>query len=95
MTLNKKLKVVFIGCLESSERLLNNLLTRCSGFGKVVGIVTKSIRISNADFAELLSIASAHNIPVFDYSSATNNCLDVELVSSIRNKEAEVCYLRI
>lgn len=59
------MKILFIGCVKSSELLLNTLLE--NNF-EISGVVTKSSSIINSDYADLSGICSKHNIPTFDYS---------------------------
>lgn len=57
------MKAVFIGCVETSLRALQTLLS-CDGI-EICGVVTRRASPFNADFCALEPIASAQGIPVF------------------------------
>lgn len=57
------MKSVFIGCVESSRRALETLMT-CDGID-ITGIVTRESSSFNSDFVSLKAIADEHSIPVF------------------------------
>jgi len=59
------MKVLFIGCVQSSYELIQTLhgLSTAS----ITGIVTKQISDTNADHVSLVPFAERHNIPYHDY----------------------------
>ncbi len=59
------MKILFIGCVESSEALLRVLLSR--GYD-ICGVVTRRSSAFNADFRDLTPICKAHDIPLCYYS---------------------------
>lgn len=54
------MKILFIGCVESSRQLLLALLEQKF---EIVGVVTKSQSKCNSDFVDLSPICQAHKIP--------------------------------
>lgn len=57
------MKVAFVGCVESSYRTLETLIS--SGVLEVVAIVTKDVSSFNADLMSLKDVAELNNIPYF------------------------------
>jgi methionyl-tRNA formyltransferase len=58
------MKILFIGCVESSEAFLITLL-ECGQ--NICGVVTKQKSSFNSDFADLKKICCIHNIPYIYY----------------------------
>jgi methionyl-tRNA formyltransferase len=59
------MKILFIGCVESSAILLSTLIEH----GKIIcGVLTKQKSSFNSDFVDLKEICSAHDIPYTYYS---------------------------
>jgi methionyl-tRNA formyltransferase len=63
MTLKNKIKIGFIGCVESSAVGLNSLLSNNNADYQVVGVVTKKFSSFNSDFVDLSSICIEHSVP--------------------------------
>lgn len=80
------MRIVYIGCIESSEQMLRQVL-QVSG-AEVVGIVTRRSSSFNADFASLKPLAEKYDIPC--YIDTDNNQAD--LVSWIEERRPEVGY---
>lgn len=80
------MKVVFIGCVESSEHTLRALLG-CEGI-EISGIVTCRVSNFNSDFVSLENIAREHGIPVFltDGQSTEN------MAAWLIQREPEICF---
>lgn len=78
------MKVLFIGCVQSSSILLNELF-KIQGV-TVSGIVSKTSSEMNADFESLIPIAIEKNIPYFDYSLSRN------LLSWIKDHPADYLF---
>lgn len=87
MTLNHPLKIIFIGCVESSATLLNTLLSECQAFANVVGIVSKSSSDFNADHVNLIPVAQRYHVSYLDYTGNQSELLDF-----IKDSKADVCY---
>ncbi len=66
-------KILFIGCVESSYRLLEALI--CSG-SNVCGVITKDHSDFNADFCDITPICRKYNIPF-------------QVVTSINDEDSE------
>ena len=58
---NKKVRVVFIGCVKFSKEIIDTLFT--SDCIQIVGIITKRKSKFNSDFYSLASIAKQKSIP--------------------------------
>ena len=54
-----KMKILFIGCVESSAILLNQLIQMKEN---IVGVITKKSSKYNSDFVQLGGICERHNI---------------------------------
>jgi methionyl-tRNA formyltransferase len=80
------MRIVFIGCVESSMRLLRRVLEVPEA--KVVGIVTRRSSSFNADFRSLEPLADKHEIPCY---IDTGNDQD-EIADWIRARNPEVGY---
>lgn len=64
----KHIKIVYIGCVQSSEILLHHLLSLSAPID-IVGIVTRKESPSNADFFSLEPFAESQNLPVFIFKN--------------------------
>jgi methionyl-tRNA formyltransferase len=58
------MRILFIGCVESSATLLNELLINKKN---ICGVVTKKSSGFNSDFIDLSEICAQHNVPVIYY----------------------------
>lgn len=80
------MRIVFIGCIESSHRLLRRLLRVSEA--EVAGIVTRRSSSFNADFCSLESLATGHNIPCYIDSGNDQD----DMAAWIRKLNPEVGY---
>lgn len=80
------MRIVYIGCIESSERMLRQTLRVPEA--EVVGIITRRASSFNADFASLEPLAEKNDIPC--YIDTDNN--QAELASWIQERRPEVGY---
>lgn len=80
------MRIVYIGCVESSERMLRQVLQIREA--EVVGIVTRRSSSFNADFASLEPLAEKNDIPCY---IDTNND-QADLAPWIRERRPEVGY---
>ena len=71
------MRIVFIGCVESSEIFLKTLIEEGA---EIVGIITKDQSMQNADFVDLALIARERKIPY-------------QYVNNINDKESIFCKL--
>jgi methionyl-tRNA formyltransferase len=60
------MKIMFIGCVESSFHLLDELMKNKKN---ICGVVTKSSSTINSDFVDLSEICIRNNIPFFHFTS--------------------------
>lgn len=67
------MKILFIGCVKSSETLLMEVL-QVKGI-KVVGIISRQTSKFNSDFVSLEGLALRFNIPIFFADKNTNDNL--------------------
>jgi methionyl-tRNA formyltransferase len=82
------MRIVFIGCIESSHRLLRRLLQVPEA--EVVGIVTRSSSSFNADFQSLEPLANKHDIPC--YIDTGNDQNEIARWISERNPKVGYCF---
>jgi methionyl-tRNA formyltransferase len=82
----RRLRVVFIGCVQFSRAMLEELLA-LPGID-LCGVVTRKSSAINADFVDLSALAAAGGGPVY---LATGNEQE-EIASWIREKEADICF---
>lgn len=80
------MRIVYIGCVESSERMLRQVFRVPEA--EVVGVVTRRSSSFNADFASLEPLAEKNDIPC--YIDPNNN--QEEMASWIRERRPEVGY---
>ncbi|QDQ01374.1 formyl transferase [Lysinibacillus fusiformis] len=78
------MKMLFIGCVQSSERFLKAIINNTSA--EVVGIVTKIDSCFNADHVSLTTIAEQRNIDWLDYKDNDN------LLNWISGKSPDIIY---
>lgn len=79
------MRIVLIGCVQSSEYFLNLLISH--GYSPV-GVVTKSDSAVNSDFVDLMPICEEFNIPCIHVSNAN----DAESAAFIRQCEPDLIY---
>ncbi|WP_445666646.1 methionyl-tRNA formyltransferase [Fodinibius sp. AD559] len=79
------MRVLFIGCVEFSEKALKKLTSLDVD---LVGVVTKERSAFNADFVDLSELAGVHNIP----NHYTNDVNSKETVDWIEKKRPEVIF---
>lgn len=79
------MNIIFIGCVQSSLVLLNELLV--NGFN-VVGIVTKKSSDFNSDFRDLLPICKIYNIDI--HYTKTGN--DKDTYRFIKDRDPDLIY---
>ena len=79
------MNIIFIGCVQSSLVLLNELLV--NGFN-VVGIVTKKNSHFNSDFRDLLPICKIYNIDI--HYTKTGN--DKDTYRFIKDRDPDLIY---
>ncbi len=81
----KNIKILFIGCVESSYILLSKLIES----GKnVVGVITKEKSDFNADFSDLSPLCQQHNIPFLHVKNAN----EPEAIAFAKNLSPDICY---
>jgi methionyl-tRNA formyltransferase len=79
------MKILFIGCVESSEEFLVTLIDQ----GKnICGVVTKQKSSFNSDFVDLKKICCIHNIPYMYYSKEQ----ELEFNNFIRKCSPDLIY---
>lgn len=84
--LTSKLKVGFIGCVESSRRALLTLLTIEDV--EIVAVVTKDSSPVNSDFSDLSSICIDNEIPYCIYSKG----LEQGVADFFKTKNVDIIY---
>ncbi|MEK4761871.1 formyltransferase family protein [Viridibacillus sp. FSL E2-0187] len=78
------MKILYIGCVQSSENFLKALINNTSV--DIVGIVTKKKSNFNADHVSLVTIAEQNNIDWLDYQDNNN------LLNWISEKKPDIIY---
>lgn len=79
------MKILFIGCVESSAILLEELIVN----GKeICGVVTKEKSSLNSDFVDLKKLSDKYSIPSFYYSKDS----EANLNGFIRNHSPDLIY---
>lgn len=73
------MKILFIGCVESSRRLLEKLVKEKKN---VVGVITKNKSHFNADFCDLEPLCKNEEIP-YHYAKNINDCDNKEFIESL------------
>jgi methionyl-tRNA formyltransferase len=79
------MKLLFIGCVESSYILLNELLE--TGVN-ICGVITKKTSEFNSDFVDLTPLCYKHKIDVF----LTENSNDIMTIDFIKSKNPDIIY---
>lgn len=79
------MRILFIGCVESSYSLLNELINHGV---EICGVVTKKESKFNSDFCDLTSLCVSNNIEYF-YSE---NSRDNDTFEFIKNKAPDIIY---
>lgn len=80
------MSIIFIGCIESSRVLLEQLLQHDAA--QVVVIITKYTSPANAGFYSLSDIAAKHSIPCHDFIPRQDDAI----LAWIRSLSADVVY---
>lgn len=79
------MKILFIGCVQSSYILLKELINNGS---EICGVVTKKKSQFNSDFCDLTPLSITNNIESF-YSE---NSMENETIEFIKNKNPDLIY---
>lgn len=79
------MKIIFVGCLESSHNLLEVAL---GSSAEVVGVITREKSSFNADFVDLTPLAESHGIPYAYF----NNVNSAESIQWIQDLKADVMF---
>lgn len=79
------MKILFIGCVESSYRLL---LALAESGKQIIGVITKEKSNFNADFVDLTPICEKHRLPVY-YAKNVN---EQESLDFIKSLSPDICY---
>ena len=79
------MRILFVGCVESSYILLNELIEYGAN---ICGVVTKRESRINSDFRDLAPLCSKNNID-FLYSEKTNNN---DTIKFVKDKEPDIVY---
>lgn len=80
------MRIVYIGCVQSSREFLETVLGVPGA--EVIGIVTRKQSAFNSDFCSLGDIAEQNEIPCFYQEERT----EAELLSWIRACDADILY---
>lgn len=79
------MKILFIGCVESSYRLLESLL---QNHKDVSGVITKEKSDFNSDFCDLTPLCKQYEIPY----QCVKNVNDADSISFIREVKPDICF---
>lgn len=79
------IRILFIGCVEGSYRLLNELIKNRKN---VVGVITKEYSSFNADYCDLTALCKDNNIP-FHY---VHNANDQDSLDFIKGLFPDICF---
>jgi len=79
------MKIIFIGCVETSYAFLKELLDNQFD---VVGVITKKDSVFNADFTDVTPLCKEYDIPII-YVKSIN---DEDTKEFIRNRGADIGY---
>lgn len=79
------MKILFIGCVESSEIFLNTLIKERA---EIVGVVTKDKSTQNSDFVDLSTIALDNKIP-YCY---VNHINDEKSIAFIKKQKPDIGF---
>lgn len=80
-----RMRILFIGCVESSYRLLSKLLEEKKN---VVGVITKESSACNSDFVDISMLCRNSDIP-FHYVKNVN---DADSIAFIESTRADIGY---
>lgn len=78
------MKIIFIGCVESSSRFIEAIFDNTKA--EIVGIVTKTNSNFNADHKSLAPFAERHNIDWIDFTNNTH------MEEWIKSKQPDLIY---
>ncbi len=81
------MRILFIGCVESSYRLLKKLIEEKVS---VAGVITKEASGFHADFCDLRPLCVEHGIPCF-YAHNVNDLDSMEFIRSLA-PDAGFCF---
>ncbi len=81
----EQMRILFIGCVESSQRLLLKLIEKEKN---VVGVITRERSNFNADFVDLMPLCKEHEIPCH----YVNNVNDEDSIEFIRSLSPDIGY---
>lgn len=79
------MKILFIGCVESSYRLLEILLQNRKN---VSGVITKEKSDFNSDFCDLTPLCRQYKVPYL----CVKNVNDADSISFIRGVKPDICF---
>ncbi len=79
------LSILFIGCVESSYRLLSELI---ANHKNVVGVITKEESKFNSDFCDITPLCEANSIPY----RFVHNVNDDDSLDFIKSVAADICF---
>ena len=79
------MKILFIGCVESSYRLLETLLKNQKD---VSGVITKGKSDFNSDFCDLIPLCKRYQIPY----QCVKNVNDADSISFIHEVKPDICF---
>lgn len=79
------MRILFVGCVESSYRLLAELMKKEK---QIVGVITKDSSAFNADYMDLRPLCEKQDIPCH----YVKNINDVDSLEFIRSCQADICY---
>lgn len=79
------MKILFIGCVESSHRFLKKLL---QDHKDVLGVITKEKSDFNSDFYDLRPLCRQYKIPYI----CVRNVNNVDSISFIREFKPDICF---
>lgn len=84
------MKIVFIGCVQFSLEMLEQLLTLDNSKVEVVGIVSREQSAFNSDFANLIKVADRKGIPSF--AAVGNDQQDMATWIKGQNPDVIFCF---
>ena len=71
--MNKKKKIVLIGCVHSTKAAFDFLINMESSYFEFSGVVSKSQSNINADFFNIANLSKKKKIPLFLYDSTKDS----------------------
>ncbi len=78
------LRIVFIGCVESSRAALEALLALPSDTATIVGVITRRASSFNADFVDLFPLVQDRDIPLLYAEDAADDDAQADWIESQR-----------